>query len=90
MKRNPDRPMLQDKYTADEFEDKIFPYCVGGAVVLAFMYIVACVINPWNILLVPLTVCVLGVVICIIGVMAVCGAEKIRQLIELCTEREFK
>lgn len=89
MKRDSERPMLQDKYTADEFEDKIFPYCVGGAIVLVLMYIVACIINPWNILLVPLVGCGLIFVILCVGLLACCGAEKIRQIIEFVTERDF-
>lgn len=80
---------LQDKYTKDQFEEKIFPYCMGVGLLLMVLYVVAGCIEPWLFLFIPLGICCLFILVAVGSLIAMFLSDCVRWVIELVTGRDF-
>lgn len=78
-----------DQYTADQFEQKIFPYCLLTGFIVCVIFVVLCIMNPWMLVLVPI-IGMVGVIAFFLILVVALGLSKfVRFLIELITGEEF-
>lgn len=81
---------LTEEYSESGFEDRVFPWCVGAVILLAAVYVVAIVIDPWNAIILPLVVFGGGMVLLLLMILACSGAMWVRKFVELVADQEFE